>query len=325
MSASCVWRFLSFVLLPAILAIPGCVVTQDVYLQDISLEGPLNTPPVRLAPSVRPEADSMEQQIRITPRFTYSNDRRIAGRVDRHTLVNAAGFYQVDTAWSGNEAYLRETPGANTNTFRGTNFSWRLPSSTLGIDVEYPLSRGVSLTGGIMFAELSSNAFWGWNAGIGVHSVGQAVAIRFDAGLQWSTYSYDVLTVVRTTTYTPFGTSERIGFFRDRGKNSHLGYAMALTVHTAEPTWLVDPFLSLTLSRHPTIDYRPTRFLFTPTTAERDAELSLSAISYAAGVSISLAHRAQFLAGARWVRLYGLLDRQPASIFTPVLQVTLSP
>jgi hypothetical protein len=131
----------------------ACSVTQEIYLQDVQVKGPLFQPPVFVT-------DSTEAgQFRIAPSISFGNAHTFMGSVEGHTRVNRDGRYQLDTTRNGYEISLRETPGANIYPYSGQNLRWETPNIIAGVQGSLALSRGFSLTFGGQYSAWGNEGF----------------------------------------------------------------------------------------------------------------------------------------------------------------------
>lgn len=281
------------------LVFSACTVTQEIYLQEVEVKGPVFQPPVFLADSAQ------SGQFRLAPHVSFRNAGTFRGYVEGHTRVNRDGVYQLDTIRYGNEITLRESPGANNYKYGGQNLRWETPDVAAGLQGSLSLSKGVSLVFGGQYSAVGGKGFWGGNVGIGFQGLGADVATRLDGGLHWTPVAYDALTVVVTRDTFLGGTSEDVQVFHDIGTETNLGFYGSLSLSTRRENWPVNLFINLGVSRQRLTNYYPHTSVFTWGTYSHttiDARISAWAtfMSLTPGVYLTLAEGHRLLAGARW-------------------------
>lgn len=160
-------------------SVPACTVTQQAYLQDITVSGTHHLPPVRVTKGQK------AGQISAVVGFGHATERDIGGLIPGHSKVNAQGKFQTDTVHvSGSSFVLRETPGANTRDFTGLNLHWSPTPNVLWIDLQLMASDGVALQGGYTFGTAGGASLSDWRVGIGFLGKSEVVGYRLDAGVQ---------------------------------------------------------------------------------------------------------------------------------------------
>ena len=278
----------------------ACSITQEIYLQEVEVKGPVFQPPVFIT-------DSTEAgQFRLAPHIFFGNARTFMGSVEGHTRVNQIGVYQLDTTRNGNEITLRETPGANTYTYSGQNLRWETPDVTAGLQGNLAINKGISVTFGGQYSALGSKGFWGGNVGIGFHTADATLATRIDGGLHWTPVAYDALTVVVTRTSLFGSTSEDVLVFHDIGTETNLGFYGALSLNTRRRDWPLNFFVNLAVSRQRLTHYEPHTSVFPYpfyySVQVTDARTSSSAtfVSLTPGLYLTVGEGHRLLLGARW-------------------------
>jgi hypothetical protein len=300
---------------------------QNIYVQDIQLKGPVNQSPVYLTRDTKPH------QWRIIPRVEIINTKAMNGQVEGHTAVNSKGIFQVDTL-RDNQGYIlgfEEPRGVNVFGFRGKNLDWSLPGVNAALDFDYTLGRDLSIVFGLNYAMVGQKDFWGFRGGIGLHSEGEAAALRIDVGAHVQTLAYEAKTVITSQT----GTSRpNVVFFSDRGSDAHVNPYAAMTINSTMAAWPVNFFVQLAVNSQDLIDFKPTEV---DQVIERDilgnqvitsdmrADKTVTFISVTPGLSVSITPSARLLVGARIVRQMQLEDISPHQVVWPIVQVDFTP
>jgi hypothetical protein len=127
----------SFINLSSIVFIVGLTGCTTTNLQNLAVEGPMFQPPVHLT------KDST-RTVQLHPWVTMVTPDSRTGRLAGHTNVNKNGVYQVDTIKTTSPYTFKETPDVNQYGFFGVNFSWKLPKTQYGLDMDISLSQTVA-------------------------------------------------------------------------------------------------------------------------------------------------------------------------------------
>jgi len=226
-----------FLLPTGLLFLTGCV-TESVYLQNLSVDGPLILPPVHVT------ADSVANSWHVTPHFSTNSERNMNGRVDGHSRVNANGTYQVDTNQS-NGTYS-EKDGVNTYTFQGENLAWSLPNYTLGLDFDYTLTDHLALSLGLSYSPGKQREYWGGSVGLGYFFYNRGMGGRIEGGIvfQSTAYTVDYVHVVEPA----FSQTSDVTFLHKNGRDMNSNFYGSLTINSMRTDWLVNLFLQVSLS-----------------------------------------------------------------------------
>ena len=234
--------------------VAGCG-TQSVYLQDIKVEGPLSVPPVFVVNEDEPRVG----QFRLAVGASVGPEQTIEGRADRHTLVNDAGVYQVDTVVNGGVVQYIERDGVNTNTFKGTNFRWKVAPVAFSMQGDLVAGRSLSLTFGLHFARSSADTYLSGTFGAAFSFYSENIGVRIDLGGAWTTVQYDVDYVVTRTPFSLFGGSETyVKFFHDQAKSGQFGLYGTCMLNTRHRSWPVHLFVQLAIVRQTVIELERT-------------------------------------------------------------------
>jgi len=282
------------------LLVSACSISQDIYMQELDARGHLFMPPVFVTDSTSPG------QFRIVPFASAGRSTTLEGAVEGHTNVNVNGIYQLDTTYNGNEITLRETPGANRFPYQGKNFRWDVPDFVFGVDGDIALSRSFSFGFGIQYSAQQGEGFWGGSFGVGLHSAGNELAIRWDGGVHWTPISYDALTVVVTRT-SVFGSSfEDVAVFHDRGQDTHLGFYSSVTANSRRPDWPLNFLVSFGVTSQRVTNYEPHTSIFEAPffssirVTDTRASVRATFLHAAIAASLSPVPGQRLLFGVRW-------------------------
>ena len=201
----------------------GCTPTtvkQTLYLADIDVKSPVNTPPNHV--NINKKAGT----ITFSPQFILNAKNKITG--------TSKNNYTDELQLDNNEVY---TP-------RQKNINWDIPGISVGADVDAAMTNHFSLFGGIHFAGGDQVELTGGNFGLGFFGENQNTAARLDLGFGFQKSSYDVVTVISTTTITGKQSTDDISVYRDQGNVINLNPFLLFTINTADTSARMNYFFS---------------------------------------------------------------------------------
>jgi hypothetical protein len=240
----------------------------------------------------------------ISPSVSIGTGKTMTGDVEGSPPSRAAAFYPVDTArgQGGQLLSIRRVPQ--------DNLSWTQPDYSIGLDLDYAGS-SVALALGANIASAGGVDLWGAHGGLGIFGQTKGgMGVRLDMGVSWQAASYDVESVVITTTSWDFlsQSSTDTGRYVDTGDEAKFGYYIAMTFNSAGEDWPVNGFLQVSLARQTLFDFEPSSratyvFPFPVDVANEPsgAEVStaVSVVSLTPGLFTNLGKDIRLLAGAR--------------------------
>ncbi len=192
----------------------GCVVTQEVYLEDATLTAPITTPPVMFPP------DSGES-VQVAGHVSFAQGATLNGRVTEN-------------------AYAPAGPD---------NIHWTIPEVTGGIAADIRLGRHFSWTAAMDFSGGGGNALVGGATGLAFHTLGKGAGVWLGFGVMLHPIQYDSRVLVVTTTSGFGSTSVDSTYFHDRGQTSALDFYLGLTVNSRFTDFPLNLFANLLLTR----------------------------------------------------------------------------
>jgi hypothetical protein len=276
-----IFLFITFISLGLLTGLTGCTTTS---LQNLVVEGPVFQPPVHVA------ADSTHT-FQIHPWVTMTTPDLRTGRIAGHTNVNKDGVYQVDTIKTSTPYTYKETSGANQYGFFGINFSWKLPKTQYGLDMDISLSQTSALSIGGSYAPLNGEPYW---QAYGMLSA-KGNGVRFDAGVEWQDLTYTANFV--HTNHTLFSDND-ITFFQIHNLETQINPFLALSLFGTSKTSAVNLFLQTAVVRQTFfyISDSPVASSFLNDSHETHYLYSLSP-----GLSIHLAENISTVLGVRFI------------------------
>ena len=313
------------VLLLILGSLSACTTTEyTLYLQDVTVKGPISQPPVHIT------NNNLEKPLRITPHLSFNTGASLNGRISGHSPVDSTGTYRVVTTVDSTSHVVtfHESAGANTQAFTGQNLTWKMPSASFGVDVDYTAGKHVALSFGASYSTVDGNGLWGYNVGLGLYSESELSAIRVDGGVRWQELMYEASTVVVRKEYGT-GSTDQVGFFRDRGKSAPIDFYAAITFNTKHTDWLLNIFAQVALSKQSLAKFQPTVMEpllyppdFSPAVVVHDqrANFSSTVVFLTPGVYYDIDPTVRVLAGARIGLQTEIEDSSPQTYVLPFLE-----
>jgi len=321
-------------LLLAVLAAVGCIGCAEtrevtIYMQNLEVQGPITHPPIHIT------KDTDAPGIHIIPRISFATQRTIEAGIEGHTMVSPKGVFYVDTVVRADNGVYFQDPGTvNTYPFRGKNLRWRIPSTSIGVDIDVGLSRATSLALGATYSSIERNGVWTYRAGLGFanSAPGRTLGFRFDAGWIWQEHIYDATTVI---TERPLSSStSTVMFFQDREKTTDGNFYAALTFNTISPDRPWDFFFQAGLTKQNISELKPRApqpqtwivppfFLFVDQSLiVRDlrGEFAATLVHFSPGMSFDVSESASIVFGVRFTLATGIENPSPGTIVSPILQ-----
>lgn len=311
------------IILPSIIFF-GCAGTiqEKIYLQEVEVSGPINHPPVRVT------QNRAANQVTFSPKLFINTEKKIDSRIS-HSKVNERGIYQVDTISIGPDNWTFRESLSNRYDYKGKNLHWNLPDAYFGVDMDFPLSRTLSLAGSLNFSSVNNQELIGGSVGFGLSKEGQNSAFRFDFGVSFQEYAFDAETVV-ITTYSDFGSQATdIIFYHDVNKNKDVNLYGSVTINSISKTSF-NYFVTLSYFSQTLLDFEPTEnnpeyYFWGPAryTSDLRGEASTSYLSISPGIYHNLSKDIRLLLGFSLLKDLGMEESSESIIILPVLKFDL--
>lgn len=321
------FSFFIYLIVVIILAIlPGCTTTeQTIYLQDVTVSGPVNAPPLHIT-----ENDS-SGTITLSPRLTFfSNNKKINGKVEGHSLVNDQGALQLDTIYRDGVPTYRISD-ANKFPYEKDNFFWNMPDFSAGLDIEMYISKRIVFSMGFGLTNLNNTSLVNGNLGLGIITSKEDFSFRIDLGLLMHQFQYTASTVVVTSVNSPF-TQEYtfVTLYKDRGKELNFNPYVQLTYNTHSKNLPVDFFLSFGFFGQTLTDFEPDEFdpQFTffgsHTVEDTRGETSTSFLNFTPGLFLKLTDNHRIALGTKCLYKLGFEELSRKFFVLPFVQFDLT-
>jgi hypothetical protein len=295
-----IYSFITFISLGLLTGLTGCTTTN---LQNLAVEGPIFQPPVHMA------KDSMSA-VQLHPWVTMVTPDSRTGRLVGHTNVNSHGVYQVDTIKTTTPYTYQETSGANQYGFFGVNFSWQLPRTQYGLDMDVSISQTASLSIGGSYAPLDGEPYW---QAYGMLSA-KGHGVRFDVGIEWQDITYTADFVHKDNNW--FSSNNNVIFFQIHNQETQINPFVALTLNGTSETSFINLFLQAAVVRQ-------TFFYISDVSAAssflNDCHETHYLYSLAPGMNIRFAENVSVLVGIRFIWDVSM-ESKATTTFQPLLQ-----
>ncbi|HQI40371.1 MAG: hypothetical protein B6D44_08660 [Ignavibacteriales bacterium UTCHB2] len=262
----------------------GCMTVEEtIYLGDVEVTAPICPPPTHV------NINKDVGDITITPRISVNtNSSVITGRtVDRY-----------------NSSFRL----SNDSTYRAkkNNLSWYLSDYTLGLDVDFKVTKGFSVFGGFNYSSGEQTSLLGGNVGIGFHSHTIKPIVRLDIGITIQTYDYSAITIVHTKTTSMFGVDEDWGIYGDRGNSTNINPFGTLTINSSYDSSFFNWFVIGGFYTQNLLGFEPGStsypifpFLGSYTKVDKRSDMLTGFIYLNPGISISLHRQIRILLSAK--------------------------
>ena len=325
-----------YILFTIVLSISGLVLyscapnqtvqTTTIYLQELEATGPINQSPIHITDS------SEAPSITFSPKFSYSTQTSVTGKVAGHSPVNEDGIFQVDTIFNSNGNHYEQTPGANKYTYNEDNLTWNIPAITMGLDVDIKITRSFALFGGVNYSSNNNQSLWGGNFGLGLFGVSKkGLAFRLDVGAKIQSIYYDAYTIEDVRITGSNGSEEYVIFYHDADESSQFNPFINLTINSCNTNWLINFFLNFGYSTQTLADFEPQDpddnyydQYYSPYYSYREivydlrGESTFGFLQFTPGISFDLAENSRLLLGAGF---YFITDFDNASAKTFILPI----
>ncbi|MCK6605954.1 MAG: hypothetical protein L6Q59_13735 [Ignavibacteriaceae bacterium] len=187
-------------------------IQQTLYLGNVDVKAPINTPPLHLS-----YREKKGGEVTVSPKLIFNQNRSIDAVTDK-------SFYSTLTAQDS--LRLR-------NLFKEKNLNWAYPSVLIGLDLDFATSSSFSFYGGIHFADESNRSMVGGNIGLGIGGKKGNAAFRFDIGAGFQKSFFDAQTVVKTVSTVNGNSTQNIAVYLDSDNSLNINPFVSVQFNTA--------------------------------------------------------------------------------------------
>lgn len=187
-------------------------IQQTLYLGDVDVKAPINTPPLHLS-----YREKKGGEITISPKLIFNQNRSIDASTDK-------SFYS--TLSPQDSLRIRKI-------FREKNLNWSYPSVIIGLDLDFATSSSFSFYGGIHFSDDNNKSMVGGNIGLGIGGKKGNAAFRFDIGAGFQKSFFDAQTVVKTVETINGNSTEYISVYLDSDNSLNINPFVSVQFNTA--------------------------------------------------------------------------------------------
>lgn len=281
-------------------------VQQTIYLQDVEVKGPINTPSIHITKN------------------------RTPGTITFSPRVNVNGYSEI-SGNTGGERY-RNTEQDSLFSNKSKNLLWTMPEFSLGMDFDLALTKSFGFAAGLNYSKINGQQLLGGSFGIAFVAEKENSAARFDFGILVQELFYEAKSVVVTTEdYIWSNPTTSVMYYRDIGKNSNVNIYAGLTLNSKMQEFPVNFFFNLSFFTQSLLDYEPsteTDFLYLFALTEKivtDArgEAMSSFLSVAPGVFLEFTDWSRLVLGARFMYDLGLDSSSKELLVLPIIQLDM--
>ena len=288
------------------LSASGCVESQKVTLNEVSLSGPVAKTPVYVT------IDPTPGTFQVMPAVAIGNSPHVKGSIDP----------------SGSDLVSPTIANPGPASPQG-NLSWEIPGNEYDLDIQYIASRHVALTAGGTYATTGSYQFTDFRGGIGFFTSGNPVEARLDLNLQFNSLRYRSRSIVTTIESQFLGSDKTyVSHFDDSGVMQPIGTSASLTLNSDFPQSVVNGFLSLGVADQPLLNYYTTTLDSLSGNGDRRVDInvktSTAVFSFAGGVALEVGGGNRALLGIRGFQLLDVNAPVPRPIWQPFIQFVFS-
>lgn len=287
----------------------GCV-SVSTNLQTVSVTGPLHQPAVHL------QRTTDELGLRISPWLTVFGERERQGRIPGHTMVNAAGVYQIDTVTSASGTEYYEN-SSNIYSYDGKNFTWQLPSISGGVGFDLDLTQSFSAILGLGVSSINNDAHWSAQAGLGYSFGNERIAGRFEGAFTWETIGSSAQFVRRIDYFMTNKT--QVQFFTENNKRMRPGNYGALTLQSTGKS--VTFYTQFAFGSQSIASLSPQS---NSAGSSEDYVTSMKFITVTPGVAFSITENTRLVAGIRFMSNTEIDDTNSPFLIAPLVQIEMS-
>lgn len=292
-----------------ILAYAGCEtvkVEETLYLGNVDVQAPVNTPPVRVLMRTDTPAE-----IKVSPKLVFSNNKNIRTS-------------------TGNNFYSSLKPTDTLKPFfREENLDWSFPSVLAGFDLEVPMSSKTFFTAGFHFSNMNNQSSIGGEVGLGFGSNNGTMGIRFDAGILIQSYLFQAQTVIKTIERYENGTSkEFVSIYDDNSSTTNINPFVTLHMNS-DFGGMFDFYIGAGYFSQSLLGFTPTNYLSRPwwvpnrdyIRSDKRSSVNLGFIQISPGLIIKLMENTHALIGVKVLKTVGNDTKAEDWLMLPSFQV----
>jgi hypothetical protein len=273
----------------------ACVSVKDeIFLRNIQIDGSPSQPPVHVT-----EANMKEKSVYASPYVSFG----------------------TGTITSSLERQYKEPIGDTLPDFKPEGLSWSVPRVAFGLNVDYAVTDGFAVHGGIGASVGKGRQYTSLYGGIGLYSAKPTTSVRFDVGIQYIDIQFKGATVIfRTVGSGPQDTL----YFLDQGKEFQFNLFANLTINSSVEDRAVNWFFQLGINPQTLTTFVPREsasggpggYLV----SDQRAESSVFWFSATPGFFFTLADNQRLVLGVRFLRELQGESSKPEVLIMPMLQ-----
>lgn len=281
--------FISVLLFASILTFTACTI-KDAYLLHSDVEAPFVQPPLHL------KNGSADENVKLN--FSVSG-------LTKHTTEGIISKYE-DNEFTD-------------SLYNGKNFRWNTPSIKAELNVDFKVSRSVSIFGGLNYAGDDQSDGIGGNFGLGFTGGDSVSHFRLDLGANFQSTYYSAF-YYADATFIPWDLDFNFVALGEEKKTNINPFA-SITFNTSHTDWLANPFIQVSYLQQNLFKVKVGGGF---ATNEVYLEGDVSILNIKPGLSFTLGDNYSFSAGASMQYLMGMKNAPKEFFITPFVQMNFS-
>lgn len=305
--------------------LPGCTtINQTIYLQNVKVNGPIKAPPLSIT------KDKKDEQATISVGMSFHNAKTVNGVVGEHSMVNDAGFFQVDTVTiNGQRAY--KDAGTNIYKYTGNDFQWNQPDFSVFLNADLKLSNVFAFSFGLTYMAEHQSDLYGGNFGFGMFSETPRAAMRIDFGLNWQQTLYEASSVIITYVSGGGSNSNSVTFFEDTDKRTSFTPYITVTYNSKFEDSPVNFFINGGYFTQSLINYSPSTpsrtyypLGITVITVDKRGEAKAGFLNFMPGLYFKMTNNSRINVGVRFLKETQIESPSKSLFVLPFVQYDVS-
>jgi len=211
----------------------GCSPTVT-NLQTVEVSGPPHRHLIRITENKK------EGDFEIHSQISFNQQNKLKTKTEGHTDVNRFDVYELEPI--PESSYYREHAGVNIYPFERDNLIWTIPGWQCGIDLDLAMSDKMAITGGVDFAKIYEDYFWGQNIGIGFFEESETWAWRFDFLWKFQQMFFDAELVITEDKPLRYGETRNVLFKYYSEMKYNRNFSTLLTFNSVRNDWPINFF-----------------------------------------------------------------------------------
>ena len=303
----------------------GCTtINQTIYLQNVKVDGPIKAPPLNITKNKK------DERATISAGLSFNSPNNLQGTIGEHSMVNSAGFFQVDTITVNGQRSYKDA-GTNIYKYSGNNFQWNQSDYSMFVNADLKLSNVFAFSVGLNYAVQNQSDLYGGNFGFGMFSEMPEAAMRIDFGLNWQQVVYDASSLVITDVSGGGNNSSSVAFYEDNDKRTSFSPYITLTYNSNFEEAPINFFINTGYFTQSLINYSPSTpsksyysFNTTVYTVDKRGEATAGFFYFMPGLYLNITDNSRINAGIRILKETQIEASSNSTFIFPFFQYDIS-